>query len=182
MILLEQEQKLQAVQDIENKRLDSLHKLSGDAYKGVLWLRSNQHLFSRPVHEPMLLHINLKDAQYSKYFENIIPYRDLTAFVCEDKNDMNLLVKYLRDQQRLKINVVHSDPNKYVNTQPSIPLHHIQQYGFQNYLISLIDAPTTILNYLLSMYRINEIPIGNDKVISNLEHLPDDLYRFFSSK
>lgn len=180
-IIIGEEQILQQTQDIENKRLEVLHSMSPDAYKGVLWLRQNKHLFSKTIHEPMLLQINLKDGKYAKYFENIIPQRDLTAFVCEDKNDMNLLLKYLRDQQKLRINAVHSDPNRVVNHQPSIPLQNIQQYGFEHYLVSLIDAPQTILNYLVKMYTLNEIPIGNDKVQSSLDHIPDHFRRFFSS-
>lgn len=177
-----EEQSLQAVQDIENKRMELLQRLNSDAYKGVLWLRSNQHLFSRPIHEPMLLKINLKDPNYSKYFENVIPQRDLYAFVCEDKNDMNLLIKYLLDQQRLKINAVHQDPNKEVRQEPRVPLCNIQQYGFEHYLIELIDAPKTVLNYLISMYRLNDIPIGSDKVAMNLDRIPDSFFKFFSCK
>ncbi|XP_011505579.1 PREDICTED: structural maintenance of chromosomes protein 5 [Ceratosolen solmsi marchali] len=179
--IIVEEKNLQAVKDIDNKRLELLQKLSSDAYKGILWLRSNKHLFSKPVHEPMLLHINLKDAKYSKYFENIIPQRDLIAFICEDKNDMNLLVKYLLDQQKLKINIVHSDPDKETCNEPRIQLHSIQKYGFEHYLVSLIDAPNTILNYLINMYRINEIPIGNDNIALNLEQIPDTFFRFFST-
>ena len=81
----------------------------------------------------------------------------------------------------MKINAVHSDANKFVRDQPSIPLHNIHQYGFEHYLISLIDVPKTILNYLIHMYGLNEIPIGNNRVASNLENIPDTLFRFFSS-
>lgn len=180
IMFIVEEQTLQEVQNIENKRYEVLNRLSNDVYKGVLWLKDNKHLFSKPVHEPMLLHINLKNPEYSKYFETVINQRDLTAFVCEDKADMNTLLQYLRDQQRYKINAIHSDPHKQVNDQPSIPLYNIQKYGFEHYLVSLIDAPKTVLNYLIKMYRINEIPIGNDEVASNLERIPDGLEKFFS--
>lgn len=162
--------------------MELLRYKSPDAYKGVLWLRENKDLFSHTIHEPMLLNINVKDAKYSKYFENIIPFRDLLAFVCEDKQDMNLLMKHLRDQQRLKINAVHSDPNKEVCMSSEIPLSQIKSLGFEHYLISLIDAPTAILKYLVSMYRINDIPIGNAQVANNLDRASQYLFRFFSRK
>ncbi|XP_014204116.1 structural maintenance of chromosomes protein 5 [Copidosoma floridanum] len=175
------EQNLQEVYDIENKRLDTLRQLSRDAYQGVLWLRENKHLFSQKIHEPMLLNINLKDPSYSKFFENLISQRDLTAFVCEDKNDMNMLLKYLRTQQKLKINAVHSDPNKEVNDAPRVPLENIKQFGFHHYLVSLIEAPQTVMNYLITMYKLNEIPIGSDQVASQLDRIPDSIIRFFSN-
>lgn len=174
------DQTIKGIQDIQNKRLEVLQRLSPDAYKGFLWLQSNRDKFSRPVHDPMILHINLKDREYAKYFENIIAVRDLTAFVCEDKSDMNLLMKYLRDQQKLQINVVHSDPNKELNSEPKIPLQNIQKFGFEHYLISLIDTPRTILNYLIINYSIQDIPIGSEQAAANLDHLPDAIRRFFT--
>lgn len=160
--------------------MDVLRRLSKDAYEGVMWLRGNKHLFSKPIFEPMILSINLRDASYAKYFENVISMRDLTAFVCEDKNDMNALLKHLRQQQKLIVNAVHSDPNKEIDDQPLVPIESLKQYGFQHYMLSLIDAPKTILNYLISNCRLHLIPIGNDKVVDNIDRLPDAIRFFFS--
>lgn len=179
---LDQELELQSVRDVEKHRMAELRKKSGDAYKGVLWLRENTEKFSSMIYEPMLLKINIKDSRYSKYFESTIPSRDLCAFVCENKQDMNLLMKFLRDQQRLQVNCVHSDPNKDININPRIPIERIVDYGFEHYMTELIDAPQTILKYLVSMYRINNIPIGNDIVESNTERIPATLNCFYSRK
>ncbi|KAJ8670552.1 hypothetical protein QAD02_001811 [Eretmocerus hayati] len=174
------EQSMREIENIETKRLEVLRRIAPDAYKGVIWLRSNKHEFSKPVHEPILLHINITNPQYSKYFESIINQQDLVAFVCEDKNDMNKLIRVLRQQQQLRINVVHSDPNRTATRDPKIPLQDIRRYGFLHYMSSIIDAPEIILKYLLNMYKLNEIPIGNNDVIANLERIPDGLWRFFS--
>ena len=85
-----QEREFQMGKNVEDKRLQILRSRSEDAYKGVLWLRSNKDKFSATVHEPMCMKINVKDGRYAKYFESQIAMRDLTAFVCEDKNDMNI--------------------------------------------------------------------------------------------
>ncbi|KAL7298761.1 hypothetical protein TKK_0008507 [Trichogramma kaykai] len=175
-----EEQYLKEIQDIENKRLQRLRSISQDAYKGVIWLRENKHLFSRTVHEPMILQINLKDPGYSKYFENIISSRDLTAFICEDKNDLNKLLHCLRTQQKLVINAVHIDPERRVNFDPRIPLYHLQRYGFENYLIDLIEAPEIILKFLVIYYSINQIPIGSEQVAMNIDQIPDEIRRYFT--
>ncbi|XP_012264932.2 structural maintenance of chromosomes protein 5 [Athalia rosae] len=177
-----QEAELQSVEGVEKQRLALLRQMSADAYKGVMWLRGNADKFSQIIHEPMLLKINVKSAKYSKYFESVVPSRDLCAFVCENKQDMNMLMTYLRDQQRLQINCVHSDPDKRVNMSPRIPIESIAQYGFEHYLSSLIDAPQTILKYLVSMYRINNIPIGNQNVEQNIDYLPNSLSCFYSEQ
>lgn len=180
MFLSAQEAELQAVKDVEKQRLGLLRHLSHDAYKGVMWLRDNTDKFATTVHEPMMLNINVANGRYSKYFENTIASRDLCAFVCENKQDMNMLLKYLRDQQRLQVNCVHSDPNKNVDVNPKIPIERIAQFGFEYYLSSLINAPQTIIKYLVSMYRINNIPIGNDCVENNVERIPSSLNVFYS--
>lgn len=166
--------------NIEMKRLELLKKRSIDAYKGVLWLRENRDKFSATVHEPMLLNINIKEASYAKYLETIIPVRDLIAFTCENKQDMNLLLKYLREQQKLQVNVVHSDPMKRVSMQPAIPIENLKKFGFKHYLASLIEAPPTIIKYLVSMYQLSNIPVGTNTVEDNVDHIPRSLNCYFS--
>lgn len=168
--------------DIDAKRLDVLRQKSTDAYKGVLWLRRNTDKFSGTVHEPMLLNIDVKEASYAKYLENIIPIRDLIAFTCEDKQDMKLLLMYLRDQQHLQVNVVHSDPMKRVSAQPNIPLENLRRFGFKHYLVSLIEAPPTIMKYLISMYQLHNIPVGTSEVEDHTDRIPRTLQCYFSRK
>lgn len=124
--------------------------------------------------------INVKDITYSKYLERIIPLRDLIAFTCESKEDMNLLTKYLRDQQKLQVNIVHSDPNRKMFTEPNIPLKNIRRFGFEYYLASLFDAPSAIMKYLIPSYNLNNIPIGSRAVEENLDNIPRSLSCYFS--
>ncbi|RLU20141.1 hypothetical protein DMN91_006747 [Ooceraea biroi] len=166
--------------NFETKRLELLRQRSSDAYKGVLWLRENRNKFSMTVHEPMLLNINVKEASYAKYLESIISVRDLIAFTCENKQDMNLLLKYLRDQQKLQVNVVHSDPMKRVFMQPEIPIENITKFGFKHYLVSLIEAPSTIMKYLVPMYHLHNIPVGTNEVEDKTDHVPRSLRCYFS--
>lgn len=168
--------------NIDVKRLELLKQKDINAYKAVLWLRENRDKFSATVHPPMLLNINVKEASCAKYLENIIPFRDLIAFTCEDKQDMNLLLKYLRDQQKLQVNVVHSDPKKRISTQPNIPIENIKQFGFRHYLIELIEAPPAIMKYLVSMYHLNNIPVGTNEIENNTNHIPRNLSCYFSGE
>ncbi|XP_043507403.1 structural maintenance of chromosomes protein 5 isoform X1 [Frieseomelitta varia] len=174
-----QETELQLL-NIETKRLQLLKERSIDTYKAVHWLRENRNKFSNTVHEPILLNINVKNVPYAKYLENIIPFRDLIAFVCEDKRDMNMLLHHLRDEQHLQVNVVHSDPTRHVSMDPIVPLHHIKQFGFTHYLVSLIEAPSTIMKYLVSMYNLNNIPIGKSQVDDHIDHIPNNIRCYFS--
>lgn len=115
------------------------------AYRAVMWLRKNQHLFEGKVYEPMILEViswksisylkirsayglqlNVADSDNAKYFENIIPVRDLVAFTCERKVDMEILHKKLRTDESLNINIVHSAASDQVNFQPKRPINQLQ--------------------------------------------------------
>lgn len=176
------ERELQMARAVDAQRLELLRAKNPDAYKGVLWLRDNKHLFSSPVHEPMFLNINVKNPMYCKYLENTISYNDMVAFVCENSQDMNLLVNSLRSQQKLVVNVVHSDPNRRVRMNPNIPLEEIRQFGFEHYLISLVEAPSTIMKYIVQNFHLANIPVGSEIVEENVDRIPDSLSYFFSSK
>lgn len=168
--------------NIDAKRLDLLKQRDMNAYKAVLWLKENRDKFSATVHQPMLLNINVKEASYAKYLENIIPFRDLIAFTCEDKRDMNLLLKYLRDQQKLQVNVVHSDPMKRISMEPCIPIENIKKFGFKHYLAELIEVPSSIMKYLVSMYHLNNIPVGTKEIENNTNCIPPNLSIYFSGE
>lgn len=130
----------------------------------------------------MMLSINAKNTSYAKYLETIISHKDLVAFTCENKQDMNLLLKYLRNQQKLQVNVVHSDITKAISMQPNIPLEDIKKFGFTNYLVSLFEAPSTIMKYLISMYRLNNIPVGTNTVENNIDYIPRTFSCYFSGE
>ncbi|XP_033330198.2 structural maintenance of chromosomes 5 isoform X2 [Megalopta genalis] len=174
-----QETELQLL-NIDARRLQLLRERSIDTYKAVQWLRENRDKFSGTVYEPIFLNINVNNAFYTKYLEFIIPFRDLIAFVCEDKQDMNLLLHYLRDEQKLQVNAAHSDPAKHVSMTPHVPLANITQYGFTHYLASLIEAPSTIMKYLVSMHNLNNIPVGTNLVDDNIDHIPHNIRCYFS--
>lgn len=176
-----QETELQLL-NIETKRLQLLRAKSSDTYRAVQWLRENRNKFSGVVHEPIMLIMNVKDAFYAKYLETMIPFRDLIAFVCENKRDMNLLIHHLREEEKLAVNAAHSDPDRRVSMEPNIPLANITHFGFTHYLVSLIEAPTAVMKYLVSMYNLNNIPVGSNLVDDNIDRIPPNIRYYFSRK
>jgi len=43
--------------DVGNQRLQELRRFNEDAYKAVMWLRSNKQSFRGVIHEPMMLSV-----------------------------------------------------------------------------------------------------------------------------
>ena len=52
--------------------------------------------------------LNVSDGRNAKFVESVIPVRDLYAFTCEDKDDMNKFLQEVREKLNLRVNVVHS--------------------------------------------------------------------------
>jgi len=48
---------LQRLMDVGNQRLQELRRFNEDAYKAVMWLRSNKESFRGVIHEPMMLSV-----------------------------------------------------------------------------------------------------------------------------
>lgn len=174
---------LKNLEDVKSQRFQKLCKLNRGVYDAVLWLRNNKHLFKGEVCEPMMLEINILDARNAIFLENIISKRDRLAFTCEKKEDMNLLIHCLRNQQNLSVNVLHSNRDiDMSNYQPNIPIEQLKKFGFYAYIDSLLTAPKLIMNYLYKSYRIHDIPIGNTKVDQYFENVPNSIRLFFSER
>ena len=65
----------------------------------------------------------------AKYIENRISFNDLVAFFCEDKTDMNDLMRILREEKKLGVNVVHCPPSSEhysVEYQPRIAISDLR--------------------------------------------------------
>uniref|UniRef100_A0A1B0FUX9 Structural maintenance of chromosomes protein 5 n=1 Tax=Lutzomyia longipalpis TaxID=7200 RepID=A0A1B0FUX9_LUTLO len=115
--------------------------------------------------------LKLKDAREGKYLENLISVRDLTAIVCEDAEDMKMLVKKLTSELHLKVNVLQSSAAQQVNYTPQVPIEQLRRFGFSKYLLDMVEGPFPILNYLCSIYKLHNIPLGTeqtDRVIDNV--------------
>lgn len=57
--------------------------------------------------------------------ENCVAVRDLTAFTCEDVDDMALLIQKLRTEEKLNCNVVHSDAATEVEFRSRTPIESL---------------------------------------------------------
>ena len=116
------ENELQKLKDVSNQRLQLLRRCSKDAFTAVQWLRNNRDQFKDTIHDPIMTVINVKDAADTRYVESHIAFKDMTAFVCENKDDQNRLLEVLREQQGLRINVVGTppDPLSSFDRQPDI--------------------------------------------------------------
>ncbi|XP_041971586.1 structural maintenance of chromosomes protein 5 [Aricia agestis] len=171
--------KIRKLEDVREKRLESLRLYSDDTYRAVTWLRENRHLFNGPVYEPMMLEINFTDPKFARYLESTIAARDLVAFTFESSQDMNLFLRKVRTEGGLKrVNAICSQGGE-LNIQRG-DINQLSYLGFYTYLVDTISAPDAIIRYLCSQYRIHKIPIGNDHTYKNSGKVPANITYFFT--
>jgi chromosome segregation ATPase len=149
----------------EIKRYKRLENRNADARKGVDWLKMNRTKFHEPkkIYEPIMTVIRLKEQylEYAVQLENIIGSNELEAFVCENNEDANLLMRELR-KTLYKINVVHSTSGG--NQQFPRPdwdkrgLIRIK-YIFLDEIIDTDSCPEAVMIHLKKKKRIHQIPI-----------------------
>lgn len=117
------------------------------------------------------------------YIERTIPLRDRVAFCCELKEDMNLLITKLREEKKLRVNVLCVGTNLTLNSfQPKIPIEQLKPYGMFAYLRSLVTGPDLIMIYLCKTYHLHRIPVGNELTNQRYHEVPPDITIFYSSK
>lgn len=151
--------------DIEDKksadkiRLTYLQRKNPDAYKGVEWLRSNQQMFNKQIHEPIMMVLKVKEKGLVVQLEDVIGHQEMETFVCEDKDDANKLMNILRREQKLrKINVVHSDPNL-----EHLDLRNPPISGRATFLDKIIvDCPKSVMKHLCMKKHLHKIPVFID--------------------
>ncbi|XP_032068719.1 structural maintenance of chromosomes protein 5 isoform X1 [Thamnophis elegans] len=149
-------------------------KLKGrfhDTHDALMWLRQNRDRFKRTVCDPVLLSINMKDNKHSKYVENHISANDMKAFVFELKEDMEIFLKEMRDNRKLRVNAVCAPTESFAEKRPLKPIEELYRYGFFSYLRELFDAPLPVMNYLCHQYHIYEVPVGTEKTRNMIERV-----------
>ncbi|XP_066922667.1 structural maintenance of chromosomes protein 5-like [Clytia hemisphaerica] len=83
--------RLAEVDNVDHQKLETLRRVDSDTYNAVLWLRQNKQMFSGTVYEPIMTQINMHDMKNAFYLENAISFRDMKAFVCQNREDQKLL-------------------------------------------------------------------------------------------
>uniref|UniRef100_A0A670ZYG5 Structural maintenance of chromosomes protein 5 n=1 Tax=Pseudonaja textilis TaxID=8673 RepID=A0A670ZYG5_PSETE len=165
------EDRITQFENLMNIKEEKLKGRFQDTHSALMWLRKNRHRFKKSVCDPLLLSINMKDNKHAKYVENHISANDMKAFVFEMKEDMELFLKEMRDNCKLRVNAVCAPSESFAEKRPPKPIEELYRYGFCSYLRELFDAPLPVMNYLCYQYHIYEVPVGTEKTRNMIERV-----------
>jgi len=141
------------------RKLAVLERENQDAYRGVLWLRENTDKFKCRVHEPIMLCLDVK-SEYARYVETHVGRADLEGFVCEDPDDLNLLLRVLREEKRFRrISAFHSSPKPRDSFRKPMSEEQLRKYGFQSYLSDMYEAPEAVNAFLCQQKNLHQVPL-----------------------
>ncbi|XP_058459192.1 structural maintenance of chromosomes protein 5 [Malaya genurostris] len=175
------QRKIESLENNGQIKLKLLQSQFDSTYQATLWLRKNLHLFRGKIYEPIILELNVPNSDNAKYLENTISKRDLIAFTCEDRDDMALFLRKVRQEMRLDgVNVIYSEPAEELLYRSKIPIQQLARYGFHTYLIDMIEGPFPILNFLCKLYSLHNVPVGTDETSRMTSSIPDDIRLFFT--
>ncbi|XP_071964942.1 structural maintenance of chromosomes protein 5-like [Antedon mediterranea] len=176
----ELQDQLKVLNDQRNVRLRFLEQRRRDTYAAVKWLQANKDMFKKPIHEPVMLVLNVHKQEHVRYIEKTIPEKELWAFVCEDTEDHRLFMSEVRDKQKLRISAVSMEPTHLPN--PQRPIDALRRWGFEYYLTDLFDGPPAVLAYLCKQYRMHNIPLGTKWTQDNVKKVIDEsgLWYFYT--
>ncbi|KAG0363943.1 Structural maintenance of chromosomes protein 5, partial [Gamsiella multidivaricata] len=160
--LTEKRKRLEALDDIRNRRLQQLRSQDNDVYEAVLWLRQNREMFQKHVFEPVCLELNIKNMKFVNAIENILR-NHLKTFVCQTRGDYDIFTRELLDKRRLRVNVIAPSPKELDldNYSPPVPPNQLSRYGFTCYMLDAIDGPPALMATMCSKGGIHMIPVAD---------------------
>ncbi|XP_065886408.1 structural maintenance of chromosomes protein 5-like isoform X2 [Dysidea avara] len=173
-----------------NIRLQTLWGKNKICYNIVRWLRKNQSCFQHAIIEPMILVANCRDQQYLKQVEGFLNNQHKFSFIAQTEEDMIKLKKEVREKLKLSVNVI-LDPKAISNSEdvskytPFYDINEMRQYGFDQWMINLIDAPAPTLRVLCKYHYLHNVFVAKDmsaqQIARVVDEIGDRVRKFFTS-
>ncbi|KAI8597989.1 hypothetical protein EDD21DRAFT_310024, partial [Dissophora ornata] len=158
--------RLDALDDIRNRRLQQLRNQDNDVFEAVLWLRENRNMFQKHVFEPVCLELNIKNMTFVNAIENILR-NHLKTFICQTRDDYDILTRELLDKKKLRVNIIAPRPQELNldNYSAPVPSSQLKQLGFNCYMLDAMDGPPALLAAMCSKASIHAIPVAENSSV-----------------
>lgn len=163
------EKRKQYINDLFNTRMEKICTVNSNAKTAYEWLRKNENLFSGKIYPPLITQINVIRNEWVNYVETVIGSKDMSTFLFEKIEDLELFSDQLKNQLDIRVNIAMIPTD--VNHNDTFDIKEYSSYGIFARVSDLFTAPEQVMSYLIKTYNINQIPVGNNKT----EELINDL-------
>lgn len=175
---------IEQINTIQDKKTVLLKQKFPDAHKVLEWLTrkklENSGLFRKDIHVPLLCSIDVKDPKYNRIIEHSIPRQELAAFVCESPEDLTNFTQAVRDELKIRFNVVLAPQKTLAQFEAEASqLPDYSHLGVKANLKDLIDAPDAVMRHLCGSHQFHRIPVAENCTESQLKELLATCPRFY---
>ncbi|KAJ7812952.1 hypothetical protein B0H13DRAFT_2143472 [Mycena leptocephala] len=144
----------------ESVKLRNLTHWNQDAGDAVRWLRANKHKFRLEVFEPPILSVTVPDQNFAAAVENSFNQAALRMFVCQCKEDYDLLNHTINDNpglgRKARVPTWFRPGSENDLAPPPMSTEELKERGFDGYAIDYVNCPEGLKWYLkreLNMHR-----------------------------
>lgn len=152
-------QQLAQLDNVRQQRLERIRAADEHVYRATMWLRENQHKFRKPIYEPLLLEISLKDQRYAAAVESCIPWPVQKSFVCQTRADYDLFTREVVDRMKFRVTVAEVENITLEDMRPDVPRDQLAALGFESYIIDTIEGPEDVLVHLCKQSFLHKFPV-----------------------
>ncbi|EYC16688.1 hypothetical protein Y032_0033g2787 [Ancylostoma ceylanicum] len=124
------------------------------------WYEENREKFRHPVYVPVL-HMTVPGPEAAMLLENLVAVRDLPMFIFGCKADEALLTD---QRHKWKLNSTVIPPEQVdISALKTGLTSDMKKFGFNRFAVDLFTAPDVVKQYLCSVARLHQVPIGSSK-------------------
>ncbi|KAJ6466032.1 hypothetical protein C8R47DRAFT_1025431 [Mycena vitilis] len=151
---------LKQLDSVEHIKLQNLRNWNADAADTVRFIRENKNLFKMEVFEPPFLSVTVPDQSFAAAVENNFNQAAMRMFVCQCKEDYELLNKTINDNpglgRRARVPTWFRPGTEADLAPPPMSPEELKERGFDGYAIDYVECPEGLKWYLkreLNMHR-----------------------------
>ncbi|KAL0425656.1 UNVERIFIED_CONTAM: Structural maintenance of chromosomes protein 5 [Sesamum radiatum] len=152
-------QRLREMENVNNKRLQALKNSGAEKiFEAYHWVQEHRDKFNKEVYGPVLLEVNVANRFHADYLEGHVANYIWKAFITQDSEDRDLLVKNLRSFDVPVINHVRNEGGR---REPFQETDEMRKLGISSRLDQVFEAPHAVKEVLIGQFGLDHSYIGS---------------------
>ncbi|KAL7158055.1 hypothetical protein ABFS83_02G117600 [Erythranthe nasuta] len=158
-IMMQCNDKLKNMESVNNKRLQALKNSGADKiFEAYQFVQENRSQFREEVYGPVLLEVNVANRFHADCLESHVANYIWKAFITQDREDRDLLVKKLGS---FGVPVINHVPNESSGRDPFRITDEMRKLGISSRLDQVFEAPHAVKEVLIGQSGLDRSYIGS---------------------
>ncbi|PIN23636.1 Structural maintenance of chromosome protein SMC5/Spr18, SMC superfamily [Handroanthus impetiginosus] len=182
--------RLREMENTNNKRLQALKNSGAEKiFEAYRWVQKHSSEFNKEVYGPVLLEVNVANRLHADYLEGQVAYYVWKAFITQDDDDRDFLVKNLSS---FNVPVIKNSMDESRRREPFQITDEMRKLGISSRLDQVFEAPPVVKDVLISQFSLDHSYIGSKETNEKADLLfrlgimdawtPENHYRWIRSR